>query len=618
MSEYWKRRTLSRRNILRGAAVGSAGLAGAALIGCGGSDDSGSSSAASSSSSSGSSSSSSSAATSAATSAAAVQQAASAATQASTATVKRGGKLTMHANHEMRSIDPHFDTFPAATWVANTVYNRLVKYSWDLKELKSDLSELPEQPDMFSYVFKIKPGTKFQNIAPVNGREVTSEDVKYSIERQMGQEGSQEDLGKWGHRYYFNEKLASIETPDDHTIVFKTNKPYAAFMYYISNPWTVIVPREAVEAAGDLTSSAIGSGPFILDQWTKGVSWNAKANPDYFEKGVDGSPLPYVDEVEMLLVQEANTAATQFINGDFSAYATDANYVERVRDGRGDATEIAVPSQFGRQMRMPPTYLDKVTGKIMDYKSYSTAPAAYEGWQSYWEAGQMFDDIRIRQAMVQGVDKQQIIDLALSGGGIPMYSVIPQQYDTWALTEEVPGAEYDAANAAKLLQAAGSPAVEGPFMWASSSAGSVADQVGEIINQQLGALPGVNLTLEPRETANYYDVTYKYRYFMSHHVPLAAAEPSENLQSYFGRNSTYYKIYNPDIWDKIDAQDAEVDGPTRQQMVKDVQKDITSFFPMKFVYTPYIYQFYDPKLKNYRMSLDRYDGSQVVEAWLDV
>jgi hypothetical protein len=52
--------------------------------------------------------------------------------------------------------------------------------------------------------------------------------------------------------------------------------------------------------------------------------------------------------------------------------------------------------------------------------------------------------------------------------------------------------------------------------------------------------------------------------------------------------------------------------------VKDVQKDITSFFPMKFVYTPYIYQFYDPKLKNYRMSLDRYDGSQVVEAWLDV
>ena len=602
MSEYWRSRTLSRRNVLRTSVVGGAGLAGAGLIGCGGSDDAAETSFSSSST---------------AMSSATVRQAASAGAQVSTFSLKRGGKLTMHANHEMRSIDPHFDTFPAATWVANSVYNRLVKYSWDLKELQSDLSELPEQPDNFSYVFNIKPGTKFQNIAPVNGREVTSEDVKYSIERQMGQGDSQEKLGKWSHRYYFNEKLASIETPDDHTIVFKTLKPYAAFMYYISNPWTVVVPREAVEAAGDLTATAVGTGPFILDQWKKGVSWNARANPDYFAKGVDGKLLPYLDEVEMLLVQDPNTAATQFINGDFSAYATDANYVERVREGRGDATEIAVPSQFGRQMRMPPTYLDKATGKIMDYKSYSTAPADFSGWQSYWEAGALFDDIRIRQAMVQGVDKQQVIDLALSGGGIPMYGVIPPQYDTWALTEEVPGAEYDPANAAKLLQAAGSPAVEGPFMWASSSAGSVADRVGEIINQQLGSLPGVNLTLEPREKTNYYDVTYKYRYFMSHHLPLAAAEPSENLQSYFGRNSTYYKIYNPDIWDKIDAQDVEVDGPTRQQMVKDVQKDITGFFPMKFIYTPYIYQFYDPKLKNYRMSLDRYDRSQITEAWLD-
>ena len=598
MSEYCCPGTLSRRNLLRTVVVGGAGLAGATLIGCSGSDEAAENSSSKSST-------------------AVVRQATSAGTRVSDFSVKRGGKLTLHANHEMRSIDPHFDTFPAATWVANSVYSRLVKYSWDLKELQSDLSELPERPDDFTYVFNIKSGTKFQNIAPVNGREVTSEDVKYSIERQMGQGDSQENLGKWGHRYYFNEKLASIETPDDQTIVFKTLKPYAAFMYYISNPWTVVVPREAVEVAGDLTATAVGTGPFILDQWKKGVSWNARANPDYFAKGVDGKLLPYLDEVEMLLVQEASTAAAQFINGDFAAYATDANYVERVREGRGDATEIAAPSQFGRQMRMPPTYLDKATGKIMDYKSYSTAPESFSGWQSYWEAGALFDDIRIRQAMVQGVDKQQVIDLALSGGGIPMYGAIPPQYDMWALTEEVQGAEYDAANAAKLLQAAGNPAVVGPFMWASSSAGSVADQVGEIINQQLSLLPGVNLTLEPREKTNYYDVTYKYRYFMSHHLPLASAEPSENLQSYFGRNSTYYKIYNPDIWDKIDAQDVEVDGPIRQQMVKDVQKDITRFFPMKFVYTPYIYQFYDPKLKNYRMSLDRCDGSQVTEAWLD-
>ena len=98
----------------------------------------------------------------------------------------------------------------------------------DLSEIIPDAAEAaPEIPDDLTYVFKIKPGIKFQNIAPLNGRELTAADVKYSIERQSNQAG--DEKGTYQHAYYFKDKLTSIETPDDHTVVFKTNAPYAAF-----------------------------------------------------------------------------------------------------------------------------------------------------------------------------------------------------------------------------------------------------------------------------------------------------------------------------------------------------------------------------------------------------
>ena len=57
-------------------------------------------------------------------------------------------------------------------------------------------------------------------MSQVNGRELTSEDVKYSIERQMT-----DQPGKYQHAYFFLGKLASIETPDKYTVVFKTHEP---------------------------------------------------------------------------------------------------------------------------------------------------------------------------------------------------------------------------------------------------------------------------------------------------------------------------------------------------------------------------------------------------------
>ncbi len=571
---YWTRGRVSRRSMLRGAAVGTAGVAGAVLIGCGDSDDDPTATpddGGNGGNGDG---------TPAATSTAAPDPGAP----------KSGGKLTLHMGTEPRSLDPHFETFTPAP--SNATSNNLVRFTPDLTTIVPDAAELPEQPDDLTYIFKLQPGVAMHDVDPLNGRALTSEDVKYTVERQTNQAG--DETGTYQHAYYFKDRLASIETPDDQTIVFTTNEPYAPFMNYMASPWSPIVAREYVEANGDLTEYVGASGPYILDEWQKEVRMTFKANPNYWKN----PDLPYVDELEFLISPDPDTAATQFIDGAFKAYVSGQSQLERVQSSRGDDTRYTpAPSQFWRQFRMSPT--DSEFG-YLDYAGTDN------------ETGALFDDIRVRQAICQSIDKQAVLDFVYSGDGQITFGPILPQFTNWALTEEL--VPFDPAEAAKLMQAAGVEEIRGPMMWASSS--PQADQIGEIIKRQLAEI-NVITDLEPMETAAYYNVTYAYRYTFSHHVPLNSPEPDENLSSYFGENSTYFKHFNPEIFDLVRRQATTVDFEERQAVVKEAQEKIVLDYPIRFMFTTNVHQFIDNTLKDYEISLDRYDNYGVETAWLD-
>jgi peptide/nickel transport system substrate-binding protein len=340
--------------------------------------------------------------------------------------------------------------------------------------------------------------------------------------------------------------------------------------------------RETVEKFGDLTEHAVGTGPFIFEEWQKDVGFKLRANPDYFEPD-----LPYIDRFEILLATDPDTTATLFIDKKVDAAIVAQPQLQRTQDGRPDATYAPQPSQFWRQMRMPPTTPDN------PYK----AP---------------FDDIRVRQAIVQAVDAQQVLDFVYSGDGVLTNGPILPIYENWALKEPVPEQAYDPAAAKALLEQAGNPTVSGQMIWAT---GTQADQIGEILKQQLTAI-GVNVELTPMELAAYYNQTYSYDYFMSHHVPLNNPDPDENLSSYFGRNAAFFKHYNEDIWAKIDEQAVELDFEKRKALVEEAQKMVVRDFPMKFMFTTNLHQFTDPRVKNWFYGGDLYNG-RLRGLWLD-
>ena len=123
----------------------------------------------------------------------------------------------------------------------------------------------------------------------------------------MGTAPPRNQPGKFQHAYFFLGKLASIQTPDKYTIVFKTKEPYAPFLNYIASPWTVIVAREVVEKHGDLQRHAIGTGPFIMQEYRREQEAVFVKNPNYFRKG-----LPYLDEVRLQYVIDPVAATAAF------------------------------------------------------------------------------------------------------------------------------------------------------------------------------------------------------------------------------------------------------------------------------------------------------------------
>lgn len=549
---YWQRR-LHRRTVLRSSGLTAAGLGAAALIGCGDDDDDDSTPGGGTNT-----------------------PGAGETTQAGQP--KSGGTMRIHMGGSPRSLDPHFDTFPYNTAVTNLTNEALLKWSPDFSEIQTELAEaMPEQVDETTFTFTIQQGINWQDIDPVNGRAFTAEDVKYSIERQMTDEA-----GKFQHAYFFLNRLDGIETPDEHTITFKTKGPYAPFLSYIASPWTVIINREAVEQYGDLTEHAVGTGPFIFKEWQKDVRIDLEKNPNYRDPS-----LPYLDAISYIIAIDPDTAASLYIDRQVDAIVSGQAQLDRIKEARdSDSNYKSVPSQFWKQMRMMPTTADKPY----------TAP---------------FDDIRVREAIVSAVDPQQVLDLVFNGDGVEAYGPVLPIYPLWALKENL--APTDVAKAKALLEDAGNPTIEGPMIWATGSPQS--DQIAEVLKQQLAQI-GVNVTLQPMELAAYYNQTYAYDYVFSHHTPLNNPDPDENLSSYFGRASTFFKHHNEDIFDIIDRQAQELDTAKRQEIVQEAQEMIVRDFPMKFMYTTNNHLFVDKKVEGWFYPTDLYDGRKAT-AWFN-
>src|SRR4029453_8347436 len=222
---------------------------------------------------------------------------------------KYGGILRL-AEREPPNLDPHLSVSFNPQNIGSLIYNGLVRFPYGHEQkdpydltIMPDLAERWEYADDKTVVFYLRKGVKFHDKPPVNGREVKAPDVKYSLERFAS---------KSGFRARFDD-IDHIDVVDDYTVKIVTKYPFAPLLVNLASPsHNFIFPKEAEDKYGDFNKveAAIGTGPFILERYERGVKLIFKRNPDFYMKG-----LPYVDGSEWQMTPEASARVSLLRTG---------------------------------------------------------------------------------------------------------------------------------------------------------------------------------------------------------------------------------------------------------------------------------------------------------------
>ncbi|NKL63749.1 ABC transporter substrate-binding protein [Rhizobium leguminosarum] len=382
-------------------------------------------------------------------------------------TPKQGGDIVVTYKDDITTLDPAIG-YDWVNWsMIKSLYSRLMDYAPGTPNPVPSLAEsFTVSPDGMTYTFKLHKGVKFSN-----GREVVASDVKYSIERAVDPKTQGPGAGFFGAIKGFEDEtggktttLSGIETPDDSTVIFNLSRPDATFLHVLAINFASVVPKEAVEAAaGDFGKKPVGSGTFILKDWTIGQQLVFERNKDYFVKGV-----PYIDSFKVEVGQEPLVALLRLQKGE----------VDIAGDGIPPAKFLEIKnSADGAQM-------------IVDGEQLHT------GYITLNTKVKPFDNVKVRQALNMAINKDRITRI-LNGRATPANQPLPPLMPGY--DKAFTGYAYDVAKAKALLAEAGYPDGFETVLYSTNT--DPQPRIAQAIQQDLAAI-GVKAEVRALAQAN--------------------------------------------------------------------------------------------------------------------
>ena len=383
-----------------------------------------------------------------------------------------GGVL--HFPAVVRAFDPTVGYRPELALVWDTLTEW--ESTWYFPEvqrtpvIRKTLATSWEMKNPSTWIFHLRQGVKFHNRPPVNGREMTAEDVKYSYDLLK-------DKAQYANRAAM---VKNIQVVDKYTLRFELKLPDPKFYLNVVDSLSpVIVPREAVEAPGGLAENPIGTGAFMLKEFVPGEGALLVKNPDYYLKDKDGRPLPYVDAVRLVFTKDASTEMALF------------------RTKQLDILRVST--------------LDLLYALIKTVPDLSLYRVPSLGWGDYGLALAVdkapFNDVRVRQALSMAINRDVIAEV-INRGDATLYGPFP-----WVMAGHTKRADYSYANlgpnyqynpkkAKELLAAAGFPnGLDLEIEWAEFQGWTYGEFV-QLLSRFFGDV-GVRVKLKQLETSTW-------------------------------------------------------------------------------------------------------------------
>ncbi|WP_209123635.1 ABC transporter substrate-binding protein [Alkalihalobacillus sp. BA299] len=326
--------------------------------------------------------------------------------------VNEGGELTVGLSANPMTLDPVNYTTAYEGQVIRSIADTLVIYSNDLSEIEPALAtEWEVSEDMLTYTFKLRDDVYFQPGEYQNGRQMTAEDVKYSLERSAKQSAM--------NRLRMVDR---VDVVDEFTVNLHLNEKNSALLAVLTDAGNVIVPKEEVEGWGDqFGMNLVGTGPFQLDEWRIDDQIKLSRHENYW------SQRPHLDSLIWKGITDQNMMVNALRSGDIDI-ATDVQGQNRAILEQDDNFELLT-----------------TPGLSIEYVALNMKEGPTK-------------DIRVREAINLATNVDNLVQGVFQyGGAVRSYLPLPKSswgYDP-SLESLVP--DFDPERAKELLAEAGYP-----------------------------------------------------------------------------------------------------------------------------------------------------------------
>lgn len=346
----------------------------------------------------------------------------------------------------------------------------------------------------------------------------------------------------------YGGNLKSIEAPDPYTVKFTLCNPDAAVPYKVAFGAMQIFSSDQLDATqgkGDILSNPIGTGPYMLGKWDKGNELDLVANPTYWgDKPIEPNVI-------------------------FKFQSDSASRLIDLQSGNVDGIENVGAADF-----------QTIEGDST-MKLYLGSPANvfYLGINNTMAP---FDNIKVRQALAYGIDKQRIIDQFYPTGSLVATQFMPPLI--FGYTKDSTTVPYDPEMAKKLLADSG---VTLPIKTTLSYRAAVRvylpdpDRIAQEIQSQLSQI-GVDVDLNLVESGAFIAGATEGQYALTLLGWGADYPDATNFLDYHFNNVGQHNFgdQDPKLVDLL-TQAAKLSDPAaRLPLYKQANDEIADFVPM--------------------------------------
>ncbi|MBI2328436.1 MAG: peptide ABC transporter substrate-binding protein, partial [Chloroflexi bacterium] len=437
--------------------------------------------------------------------------------------------LNLYDSDYPHTLDPAVSGEARSHQYIMQLFGGLVRLDDNLQPAPDIAREWRVSNDGRTYTFYLRRDVRFHN-----GREVKARDFKYSWERASdpatGSLTASTYLGDIvGVREALaggNREIGGIKVINDYTLEVTIDAPKSYFLSKLTYPTAFVVDRANVESGREWWRRPNGSGPFRLREGDDNSRLVLERNEIYYGKRA-----------------EVDSVVFQILSGvPMNLYET----------GKIDITDVYID------------YIDKVTDKAGPfYRELIIVPELSFHYIGFNATKPPFDDVNIRRAFSQAIDKDKLVSLVVRNMAQPADGILPPGMP--GFNEDLPGLNYDVAEARQLIRESryGDVSKLPPITITTSGWGGLISQELEAIIHQWRQNLGVEVTVRQLEPSRFFynlkeekDEMFEIGWIADYPHP----QNFLDILFHSGSDSNYGEYSNPEVDALLDRAGVEPDS----------------------------------------------------------